>query len=256
MNQNIHVLVELCKRDFKSKYLGSYFGVFWAFINPVIYIGLLWLIFGVGFKSKPVDNVPYLPWLMAGMIPWLFFSDALIGGTLSVVDNAFLVKKVVFNVNLLPISRVISNFIIHIFILLIVVVIFILNGWFSGVHSFQLIYFVAANFLLVFGISLITSSIAVFFRDITHIIGLGLQFLFWATPIFWPIDMIPSKYRFLIFLNPVYYIINGYRDSLICKKLFWDDFIQMTFFWIFLGIIFFVGFCGFRKARKHFSDFL
>lgn len=106
MIKSRHIIFELARQDLKARYLGSYLGIVWAFIQPVISILIFWFVFQVGFKSTPVNNVPFILWLTAGMVPWFFFSDSILGATNSILDNSFLVKKVLFRVSILPITRV------------------------------------------------------------------------------------------------------------------------------------------------------
>ena len=95
--QNKALLWSLTKNDFKQKYLGNFLGVAWAFIQPTATIMIFWFVFQVGFKSQPVDDFPFILWLVAGMFPWFFFAEGLSTGTNSIVANSFLVKKVVFS---------------------------------------------------------------------------------------------------------------------------------------------------------------
>lgn len=90
---NIRLLIDLTLKDFKKKYVGSYLGILWAFVTPIITIGVFWFVFEVGFKSAPVDNFPFILWLSCGMIPWFFITDVLNNGTNSVIENDYLVKK-------------------------------------------------------------------------------------------------------------------------------------------------------------------
>ena len=112
------LLIDLAKNDFKSRYLGNYLGILWAFVQPTVMIIIFWFVFQVGFKSMPVDNFPFILWLMAGMVPWFFFAESLQSATNSILSNSFLVKKVVFRVSLLPIIQIISALAIHIFFIL------------------------------------------------------------------------------------------------------------------------------------------
>jgi len=106
---------QLTKRDFKSRYLGSYLGLLWAFIHPSVTIMVLWFVFQVGFKSRPVQNVPFILWLMSGIIPWFFFSEAFASASNSIVEYNYLVKKVVFRVSALPLVKILSATFIHLF---------------------------------------------------------------------------------------------------------------------------------------------
>ena len=113
--QNRQLLLELTKKDLKQRYLGSYLGVLWAFIQPMITVLIFWFVFQVGFKSMPVDNFPFVLWLVCGMFPWFFFSDAWLSATESISQNNFLVKKVVFKVRLLPMIQIMSALVVSLF---------------------------------------------------------------------------------------------------------------------------------------------
>ena len=107
--RNRSLLFQLTVRDFKSRYLGSYLGLIWAFIQPLITILIFWFVFELGFKSAPVGNFPFILWLMTGIIPWFFISESLGSGTGSVVENSYLVKKIVFRVSMLPVIKILSG---------------------------------------------------------------------------------------------------------------------------------------------------
>ncbi len=250
------VILELSKKDFQSRYLGSYLGIVWAFVNPAVQIAIMWFVFQVGFKSPPVNDFPYILWLIAGIIPWFFFSDGVMGATTSVVDNSFLVKKVVFRVSVLPIVRIISALFIHLFFIAVIFVMFVLYGYTPDIYSAQALYYLFAEVVLILGISWATSSIVIFLKDVGQIVSIFLQFGFWLTPIFWNISMLPDRYRVYVKLNPAYYIIEGYRDCFIHKKLFWDNVWLTAYFWAVTLLIFAVGAVLFRRLRPHFADVL
>lgn len=249
-----HLILELTKNDFKKRYLGSYLGILWAFIQPTITIFIFWFVFEVGFKSKPAENFPFVLWLISGIIPWFFFSDSLANATWSIIDNGYLVNKVVFRVSILPIIKILSALLIHIFFILFIFIMFFLYGYSPTVYYFQVIYYLAATVLLVLGLSWITSSLIVFLRDVGQAVGVFLQFGFWATPIFWSINIIPAEYQFLIKVNPVYYIIEGYRNTFMYQRWFWEDINLTVYFWTVTLIVFAAGAIIFRKVRPHFAD--
>ena len=117
--RNRGLILQLTIRDFKSRYLGSYLGLLWAFIQPVITILIFWFVFEVGFKSAPVGDSPFILWLMTGIIPWFFISESLASGTGSVVENSYLVKKIVFRVSMLPVVKLLSALVVHVFFVLV-----------------------------------------------------------------------------------------------------------------------------------------
>jgi len=254
--QNKRLLWSLTKNDFKQRYLGNILGVAWAFIQPLATVAIFWFVFQVGFKSQPVDNFPFILWLVAGIFPWFFFADALSSGTNSVLANSFLVKKVVFRVSLLPVIPLLTALVIHIFFIFIMFFMFMYYNYMPTFYWLQIGYYLFATMILLLGLSWVTSSIVVFFRDMGQFVAMVLQFGFWLTPIFWSFKTIPEQYHWIIKLNPLVYIIEGYRNSMIYHKWFWED-IHMTFyFWIITGIIFVIGGLTFKKLRPHFSDVL
>lgn len=251
-----HVISELTKRDIKTKYLGSYLGIFWAFIHPLVFIGIIWFVFQVGFKATPVDNCPFIIWLMAGIIPWFFFSDGVSSGTSSIVENSYLVKKIVFSIAILPIVKILSALIVHVFFVLVLVIILFLYGYLPDVHYLQVIYYLFATIILVTGLSWITSSLVIFLRDVGQIVAMILQFGFWLTPIFWSSKILSAKVLNIAKLNPVYYLVEGYRESFIYKVWFWEHWLQTIIFWIIAGAFFVFGAIIFRRLRPHFADVL
>jgi lipopolysaccharide transport system permease protein/teichoic acid transport system permease protein len=254
--QNKRLLVELTKNDFKQKYVGNVLGMFWAFIQPTAMIAIFWFVFQVGFKAQPVDNFPFILWLLAGMFPWFYFAESFSTGTNSIMANSFLVKKVVFRVSLLPLIPLLSALAIHIFFVFFMFGMFIYYGYTPSIYWAQIVYYLFASSILVLGLSWITSSVVVFFKDIGQFVAIIVQFGFWLTPIFWNITTVPEKYHWIINLNPMAYIINGYRNSMLYHKWFWEDINMTLYFWTVALVIFVLGAFTFRKLRPHFADVL
>jgi len=255
--ENKTLLVNLIKNDFKKQYLGSYLGITWAFIQPLMMVAVLWFVFEVGFRHAPSSNgVPFILWLMSGMFPWYFFANAINGGTSSIRSNSFLIKKVAFRVSVLPVVSITSALIIHLIFIGVLFLLFIANGIYPSMYWLQLPYYTSCLYLLVLGLSWLTSSLNVFVKDIGNIVAILLQVGFWATPIFWSSDILSEKHQWIIEINPLAYIVNGYRDSLINNIWFWE---KLNFTFYFLGItLFFIVLGGivFKKLRPHFGDVL
>jgi ABC-type polysaccharide/polyol phosphate export permease len=254
--RNRSLILQLTARDFKSRYLGSYLGLLWAFIQPVVTILIFWFVFEVGFKSAPVGDFPFILWLMAGIIPWFFISDILASGTSSVVESSYLVKKIVFRVSMLPVVKLLSALIVHVFFVLFIFLAFSVYRIYPGLHSLQVIYYAFSAIVLLLGLTWLTSALMVFLKDIGQIVAMVLQFGFWLTPIFWSIQMVPPKYQIYLKLNPVYYITEGYRDSFVHKVWFWEHPIYSGYFWLLTGFVFILGAIVFTRLRPHFADVL
>lgn len=255
---NRKLIANLSFNDFKTKYAGSFLGIVWAFIQPLITIFVYWFAFQVGLRSQDVGDFPFALWFMAGLIPWFFFSDGLNGGTNALIDYSYLVKKVVFNIDILPLVKVISAVFVHIFFIVFLLIMYALYGYYPDWYSLQILYYSLCLFLLVLGLSYITAPLVVFFRDLGQIVNIILQVGVWMTPILWNIDtmQVSDTIKKLLKLNPVYYIVQGYRDALINKAGFWEHPWLTLYFWLFTLLAFFIGTRLFKKLRLHFADVL
>jgi teichoic acid transport system permease protein len=251
---NRRLIFSMAMNDFKTKYAGSYMGIIWAFIQPIVTVVVYTLVFTLGFRAGSMNGMPFVNWLCAGILPWYFFSDALINGTNSLIEYSYLVKKVVFNINILMIVKVLSSFFVHLVFILIVLLLFLITGHLPNIYWFQLIYYCACTFFLSLGFSYFFGSIVLFFKDINQFINVILQIGIWATPIMWMSEIVPEKYLWVFKINPMFYVVQGYRNSLIHKTWFWEPFVWTLTFLVGLVIVNMMGMIVFRKLKPHFAD--
>lgn len=257
--QNRAMIVKLAKNDFRTKYAGSYLGILWSFVQPITTILLYWFVFQVGFRTPSVGSYPFVLWLTAGLVPWFFFSDAWSGATTSLLEYDFLVKKVVFDIEIIPSIKVISAFFVNLFFTLFMIILFICSGIYPTLQIVQLLYYLLCAFVLAWGLSLFTSSVVVFVRDLRHFMSVVLQVLMWLTPIMWNISMIEEDYPWLVTvmkINPVFYIVQGYRDAMFQEGWFWEEPIWTAYFWGLILVLFLIGSKVFQSLRPHFVDVL
>lgn len=258
--KNRKLAFSLSKSDFKTKYAGSYLGIIWAFIQPVVTILVYWFVFQVGLKSGGVTGVPFVVYLISGIVPWFFFSDALTGGMNSMVEYSYLVKKVVFNIDILPFVKVVSAMFVHIFFILFALLLNSAYGYFPGFYTIQIVYYVICNFVLVLGLAYLCSAVVVFFRDLGQFINIVvLQVGVWMTPIMWNAQAMLPPWLLLIFkANPMYYIVDGFRDALIYRQWFFgqEKLLWTIYFWAFTFLLFGFGNMIFRRLKVHFADVL
>ena len=254
--EDMSQLFALSLSDFKSRFSGSYLGIFWGIIQPLSTVLLFWFVFQVGFKSAPIENVPFILWLVAGMIPWNFFYDAWMGGTNSFTNYSYLVKKVVFDIDILPLVRVLASFLLNIIFNIIVIIIYLLYDYNPGFHVIDMAYYSICLFGYALSLSYISATLNVFIKDISQFLGIVLQFMMWMTPMMWSYTMIPEKYSWFYKLNPLHYIINGYRESLIDGIWFFEKPKGMLFFWLLTCVLFISGKYLMNKLKPHFADVL
>ncbi len=260
--QNRKLIWKLSKNDFKTRFAGSYLGIFWAFVQPVVTIVVYWLVFDKGLNvgstlSRSGISVPFVLWLTAGLVPWFYFQEALINGTNALIEYNYLVKKVVFKISILPIIKIMSALFVHIFFVAFVIILFACYGYYPDLYTLQVVYYSFCMFVLVLAICYTTCAVVVFFRDLSQIISIALQIGTWATPIMWQISIIHNRWLLLLFqLNPMYYVVNGYREALIEKEWFFNNLYMTLYFWGFVAVIFAIGAVIFKRLKVHFADVL
>ena len=257
MYGNRRMIYSLARDDFKKRFVGSYFGIFWMFVQPVVTILIYYVVFQLGFKATPPSsiNAPYVLWLVPGIMPWFFFSEAVLGGTNALYDYDYLVKKVVFNINVLPVIKVVSSMIVHVIFVIITIEFFLIMGYVPSLPWIQIVYYSFCTFILAVAISYFTSAINVFFKDMGQIVNILLQFGMWLTPIMWHYSMM-EDFLPILKLNPFFYISEGYRSCMLDGGWFWEKPRLTVYFWIVTFVLLFIGTRVFKKLKVHFADVL
>ena len=252
---------KLAKNDFKKRYAGSYLGAVWAMAQPVVTVIMYWIVFDKVFNTRSQlvasgVEVPYVLYLTAGLVPWFYLQEALTQGTMAMVEYNYLVKKVVFNISILPIIKVVAATFTHLFFVGVLMIVASCYGYYPSIYTIQVLYYSLCLFLLVLAVSYFTCAAVVFFRDLQQIIGIVLQIGMWATPILWDIGMLDENMKTFFKLNPMVYIVNGYRSAIYEREWFWEHFYSSTYFWILTISLFCVGSLIFRRLKVHFADVL
>jgi ABC-type polysaccharide/polyol phosphate export permease len=243
--------------DFKEKFHGSYLGMLWALLRPLIFISVVWAIFSVGIKGKMISSdVPFIIYLLTGYIPWIFFSSAVTGTMNAFLGNRSLVKRPSFPILILPIVKIFSELIMHMIFLLILLAVMGALHLYPSIYWLQLVYYLLMLSVFLFGLGLFLASLRVFTKDIAEFVGSILQIGFWVTPIFWSVDHIPQKYTWMLHFNPMVYIINGYRNTFINHVWFWEDGSFLLSFLVYTGLFLIIGLFTFKKMKPHFGDVL
>lgn len=242
--------IALTIKELKSRYKSATLGFLWIFINPLLQMLAISIIFSFVLKTK-VENYPLF--VFSGLLPWTFFSLSLQSGTSSLTANRDLIKKINFPRELLPISSVLANlfiFLISIFIL--VIFTFVTSGW-----SFKLFFLMPLIFLqtmLVSGIVLILSSLDIYYRDISFILQAALPVWLCITPIIYPIKFIPLEYLFLYNLNPMVGIITSYQTIFLNEGQQFQHALIIAIFETM--VLLSIGIILFKKRSQYFADWV
>ena len=249
MKIEIGFIIQFALDDFKSKYAGSLLGTSWAFLQPMLTIFIYWFVFQLGFRSAPVEDFPFILWLVSGLISWFFVSDGISSATGSMMEYNYLVKKVLFNIKILPFVKVLSTLFVQIFLLIFTIIAFWIFGFKPSIYYLYMV-------LLVTGIAYFTSALYVFFKDLAQIVSIVLQVQFWMLPFVWDFKALPVDIEKILKLNPMYYVVSGYRDTFIYKIGFWENILSIIYYWTITLIILLVGVKVFDRLKPHFADVL
>lgn len=239
----------LVAKDLKVKYRGSFLGFLWSLLNPLVMI----IVYSLAFQyilRIGIENYPLF--LITGILPWTFFSGALIASTDAIIGNANLVKKVHFPLGILPVSTVLFNFVQ---LLLALVVFFPAIFVFKPDVSVLLLLYLPVltlHLLFTLGIGFILSAITPLYRDVRHLIEVVLMALFWLTPILYSISQVPQKLRILIMLNPLTGFITSYQDIIYWGKLPGMTMVLSMLLWTILSLA--LGYAVFRRRQFSFAE--
>lgn len=244
------MIVSLVRKDLRGRYQASALGFLWTFINPLLQLIVYTIVFSIIMRAGIED---FYMFLFVALVPWIFFSSALTTGATSVTINHDMVKKIYFPRMVLPLAYVSSCFVNMLLSFVIIFAAIIVTGF--GIN-FQALLFLplimAIEYLLALGIALITSSCTVYLRDLEHILSILSMVWMYMTPIVYPADMIPEKYRFVFNLNPMAPVISAYRDILYYKRM--PEF-QTLISAVLMGIIvLFIGFAVFQRLQRDFVE--
>lgn len=217
--QSKDLLFAWTNRTIRGRYQQSILGWLWAIVQPIASVAIFSIIFT---RFVPVDTgaIPYPVFSYIAVAPWTFFSTSLQDMTISLVQNISLVTKVYFPREVLPVSAMLArllDFAVAAVVMVVLLIIYQIPVFLPGLIFLPLI--LAIQILLILGIGLITSAINVFYRDVQPLLTLVTQLWFYASPIIYPVSLVPEQYRFLYFLNPMAGILEAYRAILLYQTL-------------------------------------
>jgi lipopolysaccharide transport system permease protein len=251
------LLFQLVKRDFHQRYVGSAAGWLWGLIHPLVLLGVYTYIFSICLQTPAPAGAgtdSYSMYLFAGMLPWLLFSDTVQRASGSIVESSNLVTKTMFPSEIVPVSIFLSSMLSHLLtVALFLVVATVLAGHISPTIVFLPV-FILLTGLLAVGVGWIVSSLHVYLRDTAQVVAVILTLWMWITPIMILEQQIPERLRFLLFANPMFYIVRVYRQMLLGSSLpSWHDLAVASGFSI---TAFVVGGLFFRYMKRGFADVL
>ncbi len=244
------MIFSLVRKDLRGRYKGSVLGFLWTFINPLLQLVVYTIVFSF---ILPTNIDKYYLYLFVGLIPWIFFSSSITGGSSSIVAQKDLVKKIYFPRQVIPISYVTSCFVNMLLCFVVIFIVIIISG--IGVNSAALLclpIIMIVEYILALGMALFASAITVYFRDLEHILGILTMAWMYMTPIMYDKSIVPEELLPVFNLNPMTHVIECYRAVLYYKKV---PELESLLSSLGLGILFLVlGHFVFLKLQKHFAE--
>lgn len=253
---HLHLTGEFVSKDIRGRFAGSVAGLVWALIHPMAIIAVYLFVFSIVLRVQvtveETGTNSFGLFFLSGFFPWLLFADGVSRSVGCLVDNASLITKVVFPVEVLPACVVLSAFVINgtgmvLFLLYLVFQGYIHLSWLI------LLLLIPLQFVFTWGLSSLVASACVFVRDVRELMGIVLMVWFFATPIIYPLSMAPKGFRDLLVLNPMGVFANIYRDALLRHEIDWGSLL-----YVFAGAVISYGLGSWflMRAKPAFGDVL
>ncbi|MGC3993695.1 MAG: ABC transporter permease [Propionicimonas sp.] len=241
-----------------KRYSGSALGVTWAVLRPAIYITAYWFAVSIGLRGSASSAVgaPYILWLIPGNLAWFFMSECLREAGDSIRRNSQFVTKMSYPVATLPVSEVLSHFLVHLVMICLNIILLLVSGYGLTFTAFQLPYYMLCGLVLSLVVSTLFSAVIAISADIGHLIKSGLQLLFWVTPVLWSATKIGLPFRYIILANPLAYVIQGYRDSLVLHNWVTSSLPYTAYFWGLMAVLTLLSSFVFTRLAPEFADVL
>lgn len=262
---NLYRIFCIAKYELLADMRDSKFGLFWNFASPAIQVITYWLIFGVAWDKADIVHegitVKYLPWLVVGYAIWWFIQPCIQNGCSAVFSKTNVITKMKFPVSVLPATICVKEMFNHLCMFLIAIIMLFCFGYFPNLYWLGLIYYAICAFAFVEAISLILAVLTMLWRDVRKLVTSLMRMLMYFSPVIWECHF-AAKVPFhnvlntIMKLNPVYYIVNGYRDCIFYNKTIFAHPAQMLYFWILVLVLFVIGCMLMYKFKRKFIDLI
>lgn len=237
------------KKEVRGKYKGSWLGIMWTFLNPLLMLAVYAFVFPYILRV-PVEN--YTIFMIVALIPWTFFTTSVTTGTSCINMAGGILKKVYFPREIIPISVTISQ-LINFLITCIIVFLFILfSGVGFSIHIVLLPVIILIQVVLILGINFILSAITVFINDVAHFVQVAMTLFFYATPIVYLSSMLPDKYQWVMHINPMAVLVEAYRSILFYHEV--PDLYWLSIWAVVSFLTMIIGYKIFKKLEKTFVE--
>lgn len=243
------MIINLVRKDLRTRYKGSVLGFLWTFINPLLQLIVYSLVFSIVMRVKMEQ---YYMYMFVGLLPWIFFCGCVQGGAISVIAGQDLIKKIYFPRLVLPIATVSAAFMNMLFSMVVMFAALFFSGKGITIHVVYLPLLLVLLYFLGLGLAFIFSACNVYLRDLEHILGVIIMAMFYATPIIYPVSMVPERFMKYLYLNPMTPVVMGFQDILYYQRTPHLDTLLLVSVYAAVALI--SGFFIFLKLQRNFVE--
>lgn len=257
LRQNAYMIRAMVVRDMRARYMGSFLGFFWSVIHPLTQLAIFYFVFSMVLKMRlgpEYSGTNFAIWLIAGLLPWMFFAEAVTRAPAAILDQSNLVKKMVFPSEIFPIVNLTAAIVNHVIGLIILLGFLALSGQGVSIKIFWIFPYLVVAGLFILGVTWFLSAVNVFLRDIGQVISVIVNIWFFLTPVIYPPNLVPEGVRALLALNPMLYVVDGYRMAILGKTA--PDIAGLAYVLAVGLTAFAVGGMTFKKLKPAFADVL
>ena len=251
-------IFKLAKADIVKTYSGAALGWSWAIVKPTITIFVYWFAFSIGLRvGRDINGIPYILWLIAGVVPWFYMSDMITQGAGAIRKYKYLVTKMKFPVATIPTFVSFSKFAIHLCLMLIVVAIYAIAGFFPDIYMLQLPFYMLCMIAFFTAWSLFSSMLSAMSHDFLNLVKSLTTAFFWLSGIMWDVSRIEhGTLHTVLMFNPITYIVSGFRNVFVYKVWFFEEPAHLLYFCIVLVVMISLGLWSYKKLIKEIPDVL
>lgn len=253
---NRKLAIQLGKNDFRNRFASTSLGSIWGFAQPFVFMLTYVIVFQYILKTGSSGNVPYVVWFLPGMGMWMFCNDAILQASNSIRNYNYLVKKVVFPVDIIPVISITSSSFIGMFLIYIATMAAIAFGYFPNLLN--IIYIIFCAYCFIIAVTRFTSALTTLVPDFSQLLNIVMQLCMWFTPIVWNLTMINGPISILFKAFPFTYLVEGFRQAFTSTStiITENNYLYTIIFWVITVFIYMWGNSVFRKNKKDFADVL
>lgn len=255
--KNRKLVWQLGKSDFKNRFASTSLGAIWGFLQPFVFMFTYVIVFEYILHTGSGGEYPYIVWFLPAMAMWQTLNDSIMSASNSIRMYSYLVKKVVFPVDVIPAISIVASSFVGLFLILVATITCIIFGYIPNI--LMLVYIVFATYCFIIAFTRFTSAVTTMVPDFSNLLGIAMQLFFWFTPVVWNLNMLNNHalIQTIVKCTPFTYLVTGLRDTFLPGNIIMENnFLYTAVFWTITIVLFVWGNAVFKRTKKDFADVL